>query len=320
MEQKFRDTRRQDQAGPFRLGINPETQREAANAKKWSELNTTGKFTRATARTTNLAVILLGAGLSTVLMYALFSELYSKNSPTVLYGEACERIKASPQVSKYLQPPYIFHNNPPMSVRPKHRNHHVSSQLVLDSSGKEHMLLHFYVQGSPPGSSSHADESFFESVVHRVKDATSTLGQMSLNELAVAVQARAERTLETAKQMFRFLSGDVTPAPAPPPPLVRQEKKEVKKESGWTSAFTGIFSSVRGATRSTPETPRTVPDGKMYDEGEVHADLVMNDQGYYEFRYLLIDVPNSHTWSSKRIFVERAEGVRENEPVMRWYT
>ena len=54
---------------------------------------------RTTARTTNLAVILAGAGLSIVLIYALTSELFSRNSPTVLYNKACELIKSSPQVS-----------------------------------------------------------------------------------------------------------------------------------------------------------------------------------------------------------------------------
>ena len=54
---------------------------------------------RTTARTTNLAVILVGAGLSAVLIYALTSELFSKNSATVLYGQACEKVKASPAVS-----------------------------------------------------------------------------------------------------------------------------------------------------------------------------------------------------------------------------
>lgn len=54
---------------------------------------------RTTQRTTNLTIILLGAGLSAVLVYALTSELFSKNSPTVLYNDACERIKTSPRVS-----------------------------------------------------------------------------------------------------------------------------------------------------------------------------------------------------------------------------
>ena len=53
---------------------------------------------RTTARTTNFSVILIGAGLSAVLVYALASELFAKNSPTVLYGDACERIKTSPLV------------------------------------------------------------------------------------------------------------------------------------------------------------------------------------------------------------------------------
>ena len=53
---------------------------------------------RTTVRTTNLGVILLGAGLSALLIYCLTSELFSTNSPTVIYGDACERIKSSPQV------------------------------------------------------------------------------------------------------------------------------------------------------------------------------------------------------------------------------
>jgi len=53
---------------------------------------------RTTARTTNLGVILLGAGLSVLLIYSLSSELFSKNSPTVLYGNACEQINQSEQV------------------------------------------------------------------------------------------------------------------------------------------------------------------------------------------------------------------------------
>jgi hypothetical protein len=53
---------------------------------------------RTTQRTSNLAVILLGAGLSAVLIYALTSELFSRNSPTVLFNDACDRINASARV------------------------------------------------------------------------------------------------------------------------------------------------------------------------------------------------------------------------------
>lgn len=105
-----------DSVGPFALGVQPSL-RHGEKVKKWSELSTGGKgmcnaylpiyvltlknitVTRAAARSSNLAVILIGAGFSAMLIYALTSELFSRNSPTVLYGDACDRIKASPRVS-----------------------------------------------------------------------------------------------------------------------------------------------------------------------------------------------------------------------------
>jgi import inner membrane translocase subunit TIM21 len=108
-------TRREESVGPFQLGLSQPSFGEGTT-RKWSELSPKGKgqslnfvsvsrelsnvisAMRATARTTNLTVILFGAGLTTVLVYALTSELFSRNSPTVLYNEACERIKASSRV------------------------------------------------------------------------------------------------------------------------------------------------------------------------------------------------------------------------------
>jgi mitochondrial import inner membrane translocase subunit TIM21 len=45
-----------------------------------------------------LTVILFGAGLSAILVYALATELFAKNSPTVLYGDACDKIRESSSV------------------------------------------------------------------------------------------------------------------------------------------------------------------------------------------------------------------------------
>lgn len=57
---------------------------------------------RTTARASNFTVILVGAGLSAVLAYALATELFARNSPTRLYSDACDRVKASPAVSGTL--------------------------------------------------------------------------------------------------------------------------------------------------------------------------------------------------------------------------
>jgi len=62
----------------------------------WAEALTA--VLRTTARASNLTVILFGATLSVVLAYALATELFARNSPTVLYSDACDRIRDSPAV------------------------------------------------------------------------------------------------------------------------------------------------------------------------------------------------------------------------------
>ena len=122
LDQRQRAARREDSAGPFSLGITPPRPGEVKPEKKWSELSAAGKgsstvvnatlyvssdelisdcfdaVVRTTARTSNLVVILAGAGLSIVLIYALTSELFSPNSPTFLYNKACMLISASPHL------------------------------------------------------------------------------------------------------------------------------------------------------------------------------------------------------------------------------
>ncbi|KZT06345.1 uncharacterized protein LAESUDRAFT_726178 [Laetiporus sulphureus 93-53] len=324
LDRKQQTVQREDYVGPFQLGLISPTPRDGAKEKKWSELTTAGKVARTTARTSNLAVILLGAGLSAVLIYALTSELFSKNSATVLYGQACEKIKGSSKLAQYLQAPLIFHNNPPTALRPRHRNHLVSSQIVLDSDGKEHMLLHFYVEGRPPGtatSSAESEEPFVDIVVHWTKDTVDNLSKMTYDDFVNTVEARADAMKEAAKEMFRFLSGQPASRSEPEPEPLKPIVKEEVEEKGWASGFTGLFSGLRGSSRSSTESGAEAQSGRrLYDEGEVHVDLVMNDQGYFEFRYLLVDIPNSRSWSAKRVFVERADGVKVNEAVMSWYS
>jgi len=83
--------------GPFQLGTGTHSM-HATKPKRWSELTAGGKVMRGTARTTNLTVILLGGTLSCVLAYALATELFAKNSPSVLYDDACHRIQSSQEV------------------------------------------------------------------------------------------------------------------------------------------------------------------------------------------------------------------------------
>ncbi|KAH7927361.1 hypothetical protein BV22DRAFT_974095, partial [Leucogyrophana mollusca] len=309
-----RATQRDDSVGPFQLGLSQASLNRGEKVKKWSELSTGGKVVRTTQRTTNLTVILLGAGLSAVLVYALTSELFSKNSPTVLYGDACQRISASPRVAKYLHGPLVFHNNPPSAIRPRHRNRHVSSQIAVDSAGREHMLLNFYVQGQVPGSKptpSEESDSYFESIAQ----AASSLTEVTLDESIAWTKEHALSAWETSKRAFKYLSGDIVTSTSTTRTQLPEKPKAEEEPSLWS--FAGLFSGLKGKKAST-EGSAEWTNGQVYTDGEVHADLVKNDEGYFVFRYLLIDIPNSGSRNPVRVFVEQAPGVRENERIMRF--
>ncbi|KAJ6627281.1 TIM21-domain-containing protein [Mycena sp. CBHHK59/15] len=298
--------------GPFQLGLGlgqPAVQ-TGEKVPKWSELSTAGKVKRTTARTTNLTVILVGAGLSAVLIYCLTSELFSKNSPSVLYDDACERLKASSRLAKYLDGTPRFHLDPPTAVRPRHRNRHVSSSIRVDATGREHMFLNFYIQGQPKRA------SFSESLSGWTRDKMSLLSDMSLEDSIAWAKDYASSTFERSKEAFKFLSGK----PPPPPPLAdtwSPDAKDVDKREESRSGFMGMFASLRGPRGASVE---SLPEGegRVFTEGEVHANFVKNNEGNFVLRYLIVDLPSSRARNSVRVFVERAAGVRDNEPVMRW--
>jgi import inner membrane translocase subunit TIM21 len=249
---------------------------------------------RATARTTNLTVILFGAGLTTVLIYALTSELFSRNSPTVLYNEACERIKSSPrvcdhalrffyilnehvQVAKYLPGLLVFHNNPPSVLRPRHRNRHVSSQIVLDSGGREHMLLNFYVQAN--SHSPDQDASHFELASSWLNNVMTNFSEFSWQEARDWIVLHTRETVDSTKDLFRYLSGDPVPSKSAATqvslPVPRRQDSPTDNGKGFWGSFAGLFGSLRnGAGKGPYEGALDTGHGSVWQEGEVHADLV----------------------------------------------
>ncbi|KAJ7275374.1 TIM21-domain-containing protein [Mycena haematopus] len=307
LSQSLDQNARQDK-GPFQLGLGlgqPAVQ-SGEKIPKWSELSTAGKVQRTTARTTNLTVILVGAGLSAVLIYCLTSELFSKNSPSVLYGDACERIKASSKLAKYMDGPPRFYLEPPAAARPRHRNRHVSSSIRVDATGREHMFLNFYIQSQPKKA------SWSESVSSWTQDKLS----LSMDDLIAWTQDSALAAWDRSKEAFKFLSG----APSPPPPIdtwsTETSNAEKKEDSG--GGFMGMFSSLRGPRGTPLVESRPEPEGRVFNEGEVHVNFVKNNQGNFILRYIIVELPNSRVRNPVRVFVERTPGVRDNEPVMRW--
>ncbi|KAK1232080.1 hypothetical protein PQX77_004798 [Marasmius sp. AFHP31] len=311
------DTKRQafrpkESVGPFQLASSSLNSTE--KVKKWSELNTAGKIKRTTARTSNLAVILVGAGLSAVLIYCLTSELFSKNSPTVLYSAACERISASPEVAKYLKGSLVFHTTAPSLERPRHRNHQVSSQIVRDQYNREHMFMNFWVQAR---SGSIVSDSYYDRVENWIKDSSSRFSEMSSEDMAQWAKDWSSSTWERFQRSFKYLTGaPVSPSSAPEMNSSHNDAEQQQPQSKMAQ-LTGLFSSLRRTTASTPDSRQS---GEIFTEGEVHADFVRNNDGYFVCRYIMVNIPNSSVRSPVRIFVERGAGVRDNEPIMRWHS
>lgn len=56
---------------------------------------------RTASQTKNLVIIIIGAGFASLLIYTITSEMYSSNSPTNLFKDACERIKRNPRARRH---------------------------------------------------------------------------------------------------------------------------------------------------------------------------------------------------------------------------
>ncbi|KAJ4476674.1 TIM21-domain-containing protein [Lentinula aciculospora] len=317
LDTKYQPLRPDQKVGPFQMRMN-ESPFATPKPTRWVDLSTGGKIKRTTARTTNLIVIVFGAGLTAVLLYAVTSELFSKNSPTVLYGESCEKIKASPQVEKYLRSPLTFHMTPPSTERPRGRQHQVASQIFMDSSGHERMILSFFVSGS----SRQSEDSYYDSATTWISETAKHLPELTMDDAIQVTKDRSVNAWEKFVQSFKYLIG----APAPPSSVsdlsssssTKLEAQPRETESR-TQKWTGIFSSLRRTrSESTTDTARSSEvHSTVYMDGEAHAEFIRNDDGYFVCRYIFIDLPNSRTRNPLRIFVERTAGVRENEAVIR---
>jgi len=137
-----------------------------------------------------------------------------------------------------------------------------------------------------------------------------------LTKLSSGQKKRVKKLYDKFIRAFKYLSGSPLP-PSPLPTILESEIQENKKQESSTWNFAGIFSSLKGPKTLGGESSRRA-SGIQHTEGEVHADLIKNQDGYFTFRYLLVDIPSSRDFNPIRIFVERTPGVRENEPVMRW--
>ena len=148
---------------------------------------------------------------------------------------------------------------------------------MLDSDGREHMLLNFYVQAN--SHSPDTDVSYVESVSSWLKDTATNISETSWQGTGDWVKLYTRETVDYAKDLFRYLSGDPVPSRSTTPevalPVSRKQEAPAEQGKGFWSSFTGLFGSLRGGSLKGPH-EGTVDAGRntVWQEGEVHADLV----------------------------------------------
>ncbi len=195
------------------------------------------------------------------------------------------------QLANYLNAPLTFHNNPPSSVRPRHRNRHVTSRVLVDQHGQEHMIMTFYVRGTPEGMTTPPSEAaYFDSVSIWIHDKADILSDCSFDDVLEWSREAARSAWDKSIAAFKYLSGNpLSPPPTSPTPPIQYEKAKVHESNAWS--FAGIFSSLK-RTRTSSSEPSSKPRGKKFTEGDVHVDLVkvclIDSKLLVEFMHFLI--------------------------------
>ena len=152
------------------------------------------------------------------------------------------------------------------------------------------MFLHFYIQGSQPGTKAiDASEGYIDSIVHWTSDGLSRLSDMSFDDVVDGARARAAGVAESSKALFRFLSGESTSTPSTNHPPLR-EPAPAEEEPSKIWSFAGLFTGIKGRRRGDGFDG---VDDRVFLEGEAHAELIRNDQGYFDFKDLIVEIPST---------------------------
>lgn len=303
--------------------------RATGQGKPWSQLKTGQKVARATVQTSRTVLILGGGALTFVLIYALSSELFAKNSPTVIYADACKRVQNSREIADHLLTPYRFRTSPtatstssdfsplnPPSVKDRRRSRSVPSLSFTDPrTGEEKMLLRFFVSAREKGEDwSIWDTTRYEIVEagrwvgRKVTEGGEWLGEQFGVDLAASSDALGNNKENDA--------GVNTSDKQSTQPALADAPSDNMLSRTWSSAIGGLTSVVRSSTEaitssltspSSPKPRRTSEPG-TWSSGEVHAELVKDQDGTLQYRTLFVDIPNSQALMRQRVWIVRRPG------------
>lgn len=97
----------------------------------------------ATKTVSYLGIIVIGLGVTGVMMYAVFHELFSSKSPNNIYTSALERCCSEPRVLNVLGEPIKGYGEETRRGRRRHTSH-----VFYQKDGINMIRMKFYIQGS----------------------------------------------------------------------------------------------------------------------------------------------------------------------------
>ncbi|XP_005177579.3 mitochondrial import inner membrane translocase subunit Tim21-like [Musca domestica] len=100
------------------------------------------KIKETTKTASYTAVILAGIGVTAVMFWAIFRELFSSTSPNNIYSDALERVKEDIRVQDAIGAPIKGYGEESRRGRRQHVMH-----TVFERNGVPHVRMKFYVQG-----------------------------------------------------------------------------------------------------------------------------------------------------------------------------
>lgn len=101
------------------------------------------KIKEGTKTASYTGVILLGIGVTGVIFFYVFRELFSSNSSNSIYSKAFEKCKNDPRVEDALGAPIKGYGEETTRRRRTHVSH-----AIYEKEGAQHMRMRFYIKGT----------------------------------------------------------------------------------------------------------------------------------------------------------------------------
>ncbi|GAA5835474.1 hypothetical protein JCM11251_005245 [Rhodosporidiobolus azoricus] len=289
-------------AGPFPLPDAAAARARAARiegaSKKWAQLGTAQKAGVVATQGASFFVVLAGAGLFVLVAYAVGTELFSEASPTRVFEDCVDRVRADEELTSILAPPLTFHGSA-SGTRARHRR--ISHSYSVDpTSGTETLFVRFWVEARDP----HAeDEGGLQSWMDWAKrwigpaiwEDSNNPGSYQPH-LDSERREREDRALEEARR-------------------AEEERKRRKTwggwlasgvESLWTGAVGGAFGGKSGFRGTRADGEEGASGGGLFRRqrkprlgefttGEVVAELEKDRQtGHFVYKQLFVAIPDTH--------------------------